>query len=147
MSGETIYAFGTTKTLEANGGAIANNALVQADDADYVLATDAANYPHAKFVIRVAFGTAPTENTVLALYARPKNLDGANHAEVPETTRPTRYIGSFVVNNVTTTQTIELYAFDVPWDAAYYLHNAATGQTVSVGWTMKVIPFTYTTAA
>ncbi len=147
MANETIYAFGTQKTLEANGGSIANNALVQADDADYVIASDAANFPHAKFVIRAAFGTAPNENTVLALYARPKNLDGANHAEVPETTRPTRFIGSFVVNNVTTTQTIALDAFDVPRDAAYYVHNVATGQTVSAGWTLKVTPFTYTAAA
>ena len=147
MSGETIVQFGTTKTLEANGASIANNTLAQADDANYSVASDGAYYPDAKFVLAATFGTAPTEGTTLALYARPLAIDGANNAEVPETTRPTVFIGTFTVNNVTTAQYIELLAQDVPWNASYYLHNNGTGQTVSSGWTLKVTPFTVTAAA
>lgn len=147
MSGETIVAIGTPKTLEASGASIANNALAQADDASYSVTSDGGYFPDAKFVISATFAMAPTEGTTLALYARPLNIDGTNDAEAPETTRPTVFIGAFVVNNVTTAQYIELLAQDVPWNADYYLHNNGTGQTLSAGWTLKVTPFTVTPAA
>lgn len=147
MSGETIVVYGTTKTLEASGASIANNALAQADDATYGIATDGGNYPDAEFVVAFTIATAPAEGTVLALYARPLDIDGTNDAEVPETTRPTRYIGSFIVNNVTTAQYATVFARDVPKLASYYLHNNGTGQTVSAGWTLKVTPRSYSAAA
>ena len=147
MSGETIIKLGTPKTLEANGASIANNTLAQADDTGYSISADGAYYPDAKFVIAATFVTAPTEGTTLALYARPLDIDGTNDAEVPETTRPTVFIGTFSVNNVTTAQYIELLAQDVPWSASYYIHNNGTGQTVSAGWTLKVTPCTVAPAA
>jgi len=140
MSGEAIRARGITKTLEANGASIANNAIAQADDATYDITADGDDYEDAKFVASFTFGTAPTEGTVLALYARPLDIDGTNDAEVPEAARPTVYIGNFVVNNVTSTQYAELVGYDVPDKADYYLHNNGTGQTVSAGWTLKVTP-------
>ena len=143
MSGEVVVKLGTPKTLEANGASIANNTLAQADDANYSVASDGAYYPDAKFVASFTFGTAPIEGTTIALYARPLDIDGTNDAEVPETTRPTVFIGIFTVNNVTTAQYIELVAQDVPWNAAYYLHNNGTGQSLSAGWTLKVTPRTY----
>ena len=147
MSGETILKLGTPKTLEASGTSIANNTLAQAADATYSVSADGAYYPDAKFAIAAAFAAAPTEGTTLALYARPLDIDGTNDAEVPETTRPTVFIGTFVVNNVTTAQYIELLAQDVPWNAAYYIHNNGTGQTLSAGWTLKVTPCTLAPAA
>jgi len=147
MSGETILKFGTPKALEANGSSIANNALAQADDASYGVVADGAHYPHAKFVFSGAFATAPTENTVLGLYARPLNIKSTNDSDAPETTRPTVMIGAFVVNNVTTMQYIELLAEDVPWEADYYIHNYGTGQTLSAGWTLDVTPYTTAPAA
>lgn len=147
MAGETILAFGTPKTLESSGASIANNALAQADNANYDIAADAAYFPDAEFVLTATYGTAPTEGTVLALYARPLDVDGTADAEVPEAARPTVYVGAFVVNNVTTTQYAELIARDVPWKADYYLHNNGTAQTVSAGWTLKVTPCTYAPAA
>ena len=147
MSGETILVTGTPKTLEANGASIANNALELADDAGYSVSVDGSYYPDAKFVLAATFGTAPTEGTTLALYARPLDIDGTNDAEVPEMARPTVFIGTFVVNNVTTAQYIELLAQDVPWSASYYIHNNGTGQTVSAGWTLKVTPCTVAPAA
>jgi len=141
MAGENIIVFGTPKTLEANGSSITNASVVQADDANYGIVADGSSYTDAKFVASFTFGTGPTEGAILALYARPINIDGAGDAEVPEATRPTVFIGSFVVNNVTTLQYAELLAYDVPWEADYYLHNNGTGQTVSAGWTLKVTPF------
>lgn len=147
MANEVIRVFGTQKTLEASGGSITNNSIVQADDAGYSTSSDGGNYPHAEFVAGFTFGTGPTEGTVLALIARTMNIDGTNDAEVPEAGRQDRLIGVFVVNNVTTAQYAALFAYDVPRDANYYLHNVGTGQTVSSGWTLKVTPMTYQAAA
>lgn len=136
---------GTPKVLEASGGSITNNAVVQADDDTYDIATDGEGAPDAEFVLGFTFGSAPTEGTVLALYARPLDVDGTNDAEVPEAARPTRYIGVFVVNNVTSTQySPPLLGRRLPKLASYYVHNAGTGQTVSSGWTLKVTPIALT---
>lgn len=143
MAGEMTVVWGAEKVLEANGASIANNALAQADDADYSVEADGGGWPDARFVLAAAFATAPGEGAVLSLYARPLNIDGANDAEVPEATRPTRFVGNFPVNNVTTTQFISLVAHDLPAEASYYIHNNSTGQTVSGGWTLKVKPRTY----
>lgn len=143
MSGETITVWGTPKTLEANGASIANNAIAQADDASYDVVSDGSSYPDAEFVLVGAFGTAPTEGTALALYARPLDIDGTSDAEAPETTRPTVFIGTFTVNNVTSTQSMVLngiYAADVPKKADYYIHNNGTGQSLSTGWKLIVTP-------
>lgn len=143
MANEIIRSFGTQKTLEANGGTIANNAITQANDASYSTSADGTNYPDAEFVASFAFSVAPTEGTVLALIARTLNIDGTNDAEVPEAARADRYVGQFVVNNVTTTQYAACFARNVPREADYYLLNSGTGQTVSAGWTLKVTPMTF----
>jgi hypothetical protein len=143
VAAETRLFFGAAKTLEANGASIANNALAAADDANYDLAADAGSYPDAEFVLTGTFSVAPTEGATLALYARPLDIDGTADAEVPETTRPTVYVGSFVVNNVTTAQSMLLVAQDLPRLAGYYVHNNGTGQSLSAGWTLKVTPRTY----
>ena len=142
MSGEVIYAFGSTKVLEAAGVAITNNALAKADDASYDVVADGAGFPDATFVLTGAFAAAPSENLVINLYARQLLVDGVNDADVPESTRPGRFIGQFIVNNVTTTQALELVAYDLPRMAEYYLHNT-TGQSLAAGWALRVTPRTY----
>ena len=143
MANEITRAFGTQKTLEANGGSIANNAIAAADDANYSTSADGANYPDAEFVASFTFSVAPTEGTVLALIARLLDIDSTNDAEAPEATRADRYIAGFTVNNVTTLQYAACFGRNVPRVATYYLLNSGTGQTVSAGWTLKVTPMTY----
>jgi len=147
MSGETIIVPGTPKTLESNGASTAANVVTQANDASYSIAADGAYFPDAKFVFSGAYASAPTEGAVVALLARPINIDSTNDAEAPESTRPDVWIGNFKLNNVTTTQYIELMAYDVPWEAEYYIHNINAGQTLSAGWTLKVTPFSQKAAA
>ncbi len=142
MAGELIVKLGTTKTLEANGGAIATDVIVQANDASYSLAADGAYYPDAEFVLGCTYGSAPLSGPPISLLARPINVDGTSDTEVPEAGRPTRFIGNFFPNNVTTPQYMTLVGRDLPLEAEYYLYNASTGQTVSAGWTLKVTPRT-----
>lgn len=146
MAGENIRAFGTKKALEANGASIASAAIGVADDATYSTATDGGSYPDAEFTLSFTFATAPTEGGTLAVFARPLNLVGTNDAEVPEASRPGRWIGSVTVNNVTTTQYDGFFAYDLPREASYYLLNTGTGQTLSAGWTLDVEPMTRTAA-
>ena len=147
MSGEAIVIPGAEKTLEANGAAIANNTLAQANDASYNIFTDSPSYPDARFVLVGEFATEPTENSTLSLYARPLNIDGTADADTPETTSPTVFVGTFVVNNVTTRQALVCDAQEVPWEADYYIHNSGTGQTLSAGWKLLVTPCTTGPAA
>ena len=148
MSNERITVWGATiKTIESNGALIANGAVVQADDATYSVESDGAGYPDADFVLVGTFAVAPTENTTLALYARPIDVDGTKDTEVPEATRPTRFIGNFMVNNVTTEQVIVQEVFGLPRKAEYYVHNNGTGQLLNAGWTLKVTPRTDKLAA
>lgn len=150
MSGETIVVYGTQKTLQdssASSLAVANNTIQQAMTAGYAIATDGASYPDAEFVLTGTFGTAPTDGTVLALYAQPLAIDGANNAQAPDTTRPTFFVGTFVVNSVTTQQSMNLLARDLPANANYYIHNNGTGQQLNAGWTLKVTPRSYKAAA
>lgn len=141
-AGDPIVAIGTAKTLESSGASISANAVAQADDANYVLSTDAAGWPDAEFVLTATFATAPTEGRAVNLLARPLDIDGTNDAPVPEAGRPTHYVGSFVVDNVTSAQYLPLQgivASDLPRNAAYYLHNG-TDQTLSSGWKLVVTP-------
>lgn len=142
MANEARIFLGTQKTLEGSGASTANNTIAQANDATYRVATDGANYPDAEFVLVGTFSVAPTEGTMIGLYARPLNVDGSFNTEPPEATRPTYYVGSFVVNNVTTQQAMMLRAEDLPLEAEYYIHNNGTGQTLSAGWTLKIMPRT-----
>lgn len=141
-TGDAIVKYGTQKTLEAGGASAANNTMVQADDATYVIASDGNNAPDAEFALAVAFSVAPTQNTTIDLYVAEQNIDGTNNGQAPTITYKQKYVGSFVVNNVTTTQYLRLLAYDVPPGGAYYLHNNGTGQTMSAGWTLKVTPRT-----
>jgi len=142
MAGEAKIFVGTPKTLEANGGSIANNALAQANDASYDINADGAYYTSAKFVISVTYSVAPTEGSRLLLLARSLDIDSTNDAEAPEATFLFTRVGSFPVNNVTSAQYAECYVDFPPFKADYYLYNDATGQTISAGWTLKVTPYT-----
>ena len=141
-AGDPIVAVGTAKTLEASGASISVDATVQADDATYVLSTDAAGWPDAEFSLTCAFGTAPTAGRVLLLLARALDVAGANDAPVPSSTHAAHYVGAFSVSATTATQYLPLsglVAYDLPRAAEYYVCNS-TNQTVSSGWQLTVTP-------
>lgn len=142
MAGEVIRAFGAPKTLESSGGAIANNAVVAAATA-YSTSADGGDFPHAEFTLAFTYGTAPVEGNSLVLMARQLTLDiNSGSAQPPEATRGV-VIGAFIVDNTTSIQYAGVFAYDLPRNASYYVHNNATGQTVSSGWQLKVTPMTY----
>lgn len=147
MPNQAIVVLGTIKTLEPSGAAVANAAMSLATAATYGIVADGTSYPDAEFVLAATFAVAPVANSTLDLYAQELDIDGTNDAQAPTTTYKFRYIGSFAVNAVTTTQYLKIRAYDVPLIGSYYLHNNATGQTLSAAWTLKVTPRTLGPAA
>lgn len=135
--GDPILAWGTWRTLEANGAAITAGSVVRADDANYDLAANA-NWPDAEFVLVVSYSVAPTQGRLLNLLARPLDIQGTNDAPVPEAARPTHMLGSFVVDNVTGLQYLPingLFVQDLPALFEAYVHND-TDQSVPAGWAL-----------
>lgn len=143
MANETIVVRGTPKTLEANGAAIANNAIGQADDATYDTTSDGASFPHVEFALTLTYAVAPVENSVIEIIARAMDIDGTNDAPVPTATYRTRRVGFLTVKAVTTSQTLICLCKDVPKLAEYHLFNNATGQSMPAGWVGKVTPLSY----
>jgi hypothetical protein len=148
MSGESIEVLATSnvQVLESAGIGIANGALVMVSNT-YDKIASGAGYPDGQFVLEATFSVAPVENGLLSLYAREYPANGAVRTDAPEATRPGRSIGSFVVNDRTGPQTMILMVENLPPKADYYIHNNGTGQAVSSGWKLSVVPRTFKPAS
>lgn len=149
MAGETLVVYGTPVVLESNGATVSNNNVGVASIATYSVATDGGGYPDAKFVFGGGFGGVVTDNSTIVLLARPLNISGTNDAEVPQNGALTfkgLILGSFVLRSTASAQYAELIVEDVPAEAEYYVWNNLTGQTLSLGWGLTIIPRTYVPA-
>lgn len=140
MAGETKLVYGSEKTLSTTIGAISNNAISGA--CGTYSASDTLDYPDADFVLIVTFGTAPTERTSLDLLVRPLNIRGTTDADAPQATYRPHLLGSFVVDNVTTSQPLFLRAYDIPREGELYLYNNGTGQSTSASAELYMTPRT-----
>jgi hypothetical protein len=125
-----------------NGGSIANNAFGQADDLSFSLVTDGGSRPNLEFELSWAHGTAPTANTALTVYAQDLNFNGTPDAQAPSANNLRRFVASVNVANTTSTQYARFDVMFAPADAAYWLLNTGTGQTVSAGWTLRARAWT-----
>jgi hypothetical protein len=149
MSGENVNVYAPTFELASGGtgNGIASGVIGKATNA-YALEANGLSYPDGTFALTCVFGGVPVENSVITLCAQLLGVDGGSkNTLVPEPSRLGRVIGRFAVDNVATEQTMALEAFDLPRNAAYWLFNEATGQTILAGWTLKVTPRTIKPAA
>jgi hypothetical protein len=142
-AGDIKVVRGTTVTLEANGAAITNNAIGQADDASYTTPSGGVDYPDVEFALMVNYTSAPTANSQINLVIRPKNIDGSNAAQVPTASYRPHQPGFFRVAAVTGAQYLYCRVRDVPQTFDAYLYNNNTGQSVPAGWTLKATPVSY----
>lgn len=145
MANEVKKVYGTQKTLSTSIAAFANNALSAA--VGTYNSTDTLDYPDADFVLAVSFGTAPTEGTTIDLLVRPINVESTNDTVAPQTTYQPHRIGSFYVDNVTTTQYLMCSGYDLPQEGELYLFNNATGQTTNANASLFMRPRTLMPAA
>lgn len=140
MANEVKKVYGTQKTLSTSIAAFANNAMSAA--VGTYNSTDTLDYPDAGFVLKVTFGTAPTERTTIDLLVRPLNIQGTNDADAPQATYRPHPLGSFIVDNVTTSQYLFCKVYDLPKEGELYLYNNGTGQTTSANAELYMIPET-----
>lgn len=147
MAGEIIKDFGSWVTLEAGGASIANNAFAQADDASFSLTTDGGGRPHMQFELEYAYTTAPTANTPIVLHAQDLDLfGGSDDAAAPTANNLSGAKTAVLVEAQATTQRRRFELLNAPEHAAYWLQNAATGQTINSGWKLRARAFSYKTA-
>lgn len=142
-----IEFFGTQDTVTAGGGtsAVTDGSFSAAGDVVSGGWTNDDDAPMASFVLKAAYATAPTANTSVSLYARLMNIDSTNDALTPDANNQHVYLGSFPLDDTTSTQYIALdarlpntYSSQV---YEFYIQNNA-GQTLSAAWTLKVTPKT-----
>jgi hypothetical protein len=119
--------------------AVANNAYANvADKLDLDNGTN--NALMANFEITPVFGAAPVAGA-LQLYAVDWSLDGVTGGPAPSATMQPRLVGSFSprpkASNAATTWVMRLNNVAVTNKTSYYVYNAATGQSVAIGWVLK----------
>ena len=152
MSNESVFKYGTQKTITTTGAATATNAVSAA--AGTYAASDTAGYPDAEFaLITQTWAGTPTANTTIDLYVRPLDIQSTNDQEAPAVPGSTtswkgRYVCSFVMPGAGT-GAIKLWAegFNLPKDGEFYVYNNGTGQSLAVNWALYMTPRTYGPAA
>lgn len=99
-------------------------------------------HPFAEATLSCSFTIAPTAGSVVHLFRRDMNIDGANDAQVPSATYGHEYVGSFLVNSVVTQQysTIPVIPLRLG-DQEFYIQNA-TNQSLDSDYVMKIKPLT-----
>lgn len=129
----------TAVTLEASGGALANDTIVQADDADYNGDTVLATYGWLEFV--GTFASSPTDpSPFIGIYVA-QQPDGTNFSDAPVTGGTDcshQLVATIPVRKVATAQRKTVGPFLLPpHDARFYVDNQ-TGVSLNSGWVLKL---------
>jgi hypothetical protein len=140
---DAIDKFGTQDTLGTTSAAVADDAFSIAGDLSTWVNDD--DTREVFFVLLANFSVAPAANSVINLFARPLNIVGTNDAEVPDANMKQGFLGSFIMNDVTTEQT--------PWlisrvpnsytssNHEFFIENKTT-QSLPSGWDLSATPLT-----
>lgn len=131
---------GSTSSISSAGFSVA---------ADINAWTNSDDVPYARFILKCQWGTVTSvANKIVALHARPINIDGTDDPVAPSANRLMQ-IGSFNVyaaagsTDYTFESTLcELPALKSGQEYEFYLENL-TGQTISAGWTLKLMAITF----
>lgn len=147
MAGESVFKYGTSKTLTSTGASVSASQLSAAAGTTYSQ-TDTADYQDAVFTLDVGtFSSAPTSGALVDLYIRPLDVDGTTDTPAPPTGGSTaaykgKYMGSFQMT-AATTGVYALVAYDVPRAGEAYIYNATAVTLANSGnWTLKMLPRT-----
>lgn len=140
--GAAIDFFGTQDTVITTTGTIADDAF-SSDVTDWTNDDDA---DQAVFVLGITFATAADTASFVNLYARLMNIDSTNDAETPDAGYKHYKIGSFPINDGTTSAQYIAIKAKLPNTMSSQVYNFflenKTGQTASTGATLKVTPIT-----
>ncbi len=142
---DTVIKFGTTDDLDNSSSAVADDAFSVVGDV--VSWTNDDDAPGAAVVGLFTFGAAPTPGRTIDLYAQLINIaDTTKDAPVPTDDQPVTYVGSFILDDVTTEQVvpidIALPAVQSSQEVVFFIKNNG-GQSLSAGWSLQITPKAY----
>ena len=143
-----IEFFGTQDEVSAAGGtaAVTDGSFSAASDGVTGGWTNDDDAPLAAMVLQAAYASAPTAHTTVDLFARLMDVESTHDQDTPDGNFEHHYMGSFPLNDVTTTQRIPL-SVTLPNVSSgqvyeFYIRNNA-GQSLSAGWKLFITPKTY----
>jgi len=148
MANEAKFVRGTQKTISTTIAALTNNAAPTL--AGSYTSADTGDYPDAEFVLKIAFATAPTENSTIDLLVRAMNIaNTTDDANAPDATYRPGYVGSFLLDNIgsSTTMILRCVGYDLPKEGDLYLFNNNTGQSSAANASLYMTPRTLGPAA
>ena len=126
-------------TLEGNGSALANNTIVEANDAAYNGDTDLDQYGWLELV--GTWASAPTDTRPTVDIYITEQADGSNYSSAPVTGGTDVYdqfVISIPIRKVTSAQRKIVGPILLPpHDTKFYPDNQ-TGQSLGSGWTLKL---------
>lgn len=140
---DAVEKFGTPDDVASSSAAVANAAFsVAGDTADWTNDDDAA---FASAILEADWTTAPTANTTVDLFAQLKSMGGAAaDGEVPDANFQHQYLGTFPVNDQSTTRqhiNIEIGLPNTETSQIYrfFIRNNS-GQQIDSGWQLWINP-------
>ena len=137
-----VLKAGSVQTLEASGGAVANNDWGTANDADLDNTSTLAD--RYNFELNCGFGSSVSADKAITLYLVPK-LDGTNAGDIDtanDKAQPDHRAGSFFTAS-TGTSARRLTLQNVPLGPhiyTAYIFNES-GQQISATWALKAFPY------
>lgn len=145
---DLIAKFGSLTSIDdGSTSSIASAAFSVA--ADISAWTNSDDVPYARFILKCQFATVTSvANKAVVLHARPINIDSTNDPVAPSASRLMQ-VGAFNIYAaaITTDYYFESSLVELPLlksgqEIEFYLENL-TGQTISAGWTLKIMPLSY----
>ena len=141
-----IDFFGTQDEVTvASPSAVTDGSFSVAGDVNDWTNDDDARY--AAFVLQCQWATAPTDGTVINLYARKMNVQSTNDSPAPSANNLDQFVASFMVDGDVGTATdafhsstqVKLPNHYTSQVYEFYIENRS-GQTISSGWSLFVTP-------
>lgn len=138
-SNNAVEFFGTATALGNSSSAVATTAFsVAADVNQWANSLDAL---YASIVLSCTFSVAPTEGATIDLLARLIDVVGTGDMQVPASTWPKEYMGTFLLAPNTSIQyiPIEIALPNVKTAQIYefYVRNNST-QSLPAGWDLQI---------
>jgi len=142
-TGAALFEYGAQLTVISDASAIASTSF-NAGTVTALTQTDFCSLADA--VLDITLAVAPAAGKAAHLYRRDKNIDGVNHAPVPDANFKNIYVGSFPLDLVATRQFISLTDIPLTKDQEFYIENDSGQSTIGTT-ILKVTPKSYNAKA
>jgi hypothetical protein len=139
-TGAALFEYGTQFTVISDTVAIANGAFNGATITALVQ-TDYA--PLGDAVLTITMAVAPSAGAVINLYRRDMNITSTNDSTVPDANYKSTYVGSFLLDLVTSIQYVSLTNIPLTVDQEFYIENESGQATTTSTTIVQITPKTY----